>query len=158
MLRLCRAAERRERFAYRAAVNVVLRKKPARERARRLISKAEPARDRRDKAGKLRRAAAQDRKAHRVLLLRAPQHERGERGNVALAAAGEVDKIKYALYVMAANGVHHRGVERVFRKTAVLGPERRGERVPAERVAAAGIVDDVSAAAAAESFPGGVLP
>ena len=58
---------------------------------------------------------------------------------------------------MAANGVHHRGVERVFRKTAVLGPERRGERVPAERVAAAGIVDDVSAAAAAKSFPGGVF-
>lgn len=68
-----------------------------------------------------------------------------------LAAAGEIDKIKYALNAAAADSVHYLAVERIFRKTAVLGLERCGKRVPAERVAAAGIVDDVPAGRRSEN-------
>ena len=136
MLRGRRTAERCERRAHRAAVHVVLREQPARESARRAVFKTEFAHDRRNEAGKLGGAAAENIKADRVPLRRASQHERRERGDVALAAAGEIDKIKYALNAAAADSVHHRAVERIFRKTAVLGLERCGKRVPAERVAA----------------------
>ena len=146
-----------KRRADRAAVHVVLREQPARESARRAVFKAEFAHDRRNEAGKLGGAAAENIKTDCVPLRRASQHERRERGDVALAAAGEIDKIKYALNAAAADSVHHRAVERISRKTAVLGLERRGKRVPAERVAAAGIVDDMPAAAAAKMLSGGVF-
>ena len=157
MLRGRRATERRERFAHRAAVDVVLREQPARESARRSFFETEPSHDRRDKAGKLGCTAVQNIDAHRVPLRRALQHERRKRGDIALAAVGKIDKIEYAPKVPAADSIHHRGVERVFRKTAVLGLERCGERVPAERIASPRIVDDMSAAAAAKKLPGGVF-
>ena len=157
VLRGCRAAERRERIAHRAAVNVVLREQPARESAQRALFEPQPLHCRPDKPGELARAAAQDIEAHGVPLLRAAEHKRRERGDVALAAVRKVNKIKNTLDAVAADGAHHCAVERIFRKPPILGLERRGERVPAERIAAPRIVDDVPAAAAAESLSGGVF-